>query len=114
MTFSGDGEHEMNSTRTVAADTSAGLSRENIDRGRSALRERVLITPVVRSEDVDRSAGTRLWLKAENLQRGGSFKVRGALLAVGRLAAAGSRGVLAQSTRNHAIAVALAARQHGL
>jgi threonine dehydratase len=104
----------MNSTRTVSADTSAGLSRENIDRGRSALRERVLITPVVRSEDVDRSAGTRLWLKAENLQRGGSFKVRGALLAVGRLAAAGSRGVLAQSTGNHAIAVALAARECGL
>lgn len=114
MTFSGDGEHEMNSTGTVAADTSAGLSRENIDRGRSALRERVLITPVVRSEDVDRGAGTRLWLKAENLQRGGSFKVRGALLAVGRLAAAGSRGVLAQSTGNHAIAVAVAARECGL
>lgn len=99
--------------KTAAAAT-ASLSREDIDRGRRALRGRVLATPVVRSEDVDRITGTRLWLKAENLQRGGSFKVRGALLAVGRLAAAGSRGVLAQSTGNHAIAVAVAARECGL
>jgi threo-3-hydroxy-L-aspartate ammonia-lyase len=99
-------------TSTVAA--AASLSREDIDRGRSVLRGRVLTTPVVHSEDVDRMAGTRLWLKAENLQRSGSFKVRGALLAVGRLAAAGSCGVLAQSTGNHAIAVATAAREYDL
>ena len=104
----------MNSTGAVTAATPAGLSREDIDRGRRALHEKVLNTPVVRSEDVDRITGTRLWLKAENLQRGGSFKVRGALLAVGRLSAAGSRGVVAQSTGNHAIAVALAARECGL
>jgi threo-3-hydroxy-L-aspartate ammonia-lyase len=98
----------------TAAAVTASLSREDIDRGRRALRGRVLATPVVRSEEVDRITGTRLWLKAENLQRGGSFKVRGALLAVGRLAGAGSRGVLAQSTGNHAIAVAVAARECGL
>ncbi|GAA4896894.1 pyridoxal-phosphate dependent enzyme [Streptomyces coeruleoprunus] len=68
----------------------------------------------MRCEALDALAGARLWLKAENLQRGGSFKVRGALLAVERLAAAGSRGVLAQSTGNHAIAVALAAAGHRL
>ena len=61
---------------------------------------------------VGRTDGTRLWLKTENLQRGGSFKVRGALLAVEQLAASGSRGVIAQSTGNHAIAVALAAREY--
>jgi threo-3-hydroxy-L-aspartate ammonia-lyase len=104
----------MTTTGTGAAAAMASLSREDIDRGQCALRGRVLATPVVRSEDVDRVTGTRLWLKAENLQRGGSFKVRGALLAVGRLAAAGSRGVLAQSTGNHAIAVAIAARECGL
>jgi threonine dehydratase len=98
--------------KTAAA--TASLSREDIDRGRRALRGRVLATPVVRSEDVDRITGIQLWLKAENLQRGGSFKVRGALLAVRRLAGAGSRGVLAQSTGNHAIAVAVAARECGL
>ncbi|GAB2744132.1 pyridoxal-phosphate dependent enzyme [Kitasatospora kifunensis] len=69
---------------------------------------------MVRCEQLDALTGSRLWLKAENLQRGGSFKVRGALLAVGELAASTSRGVIAQSTGNHAIAVALAAREHGL
>jgi threonine dehydratase len=75
---------------------------------------RVAKTPVVRSEELDRLAGARLWLKAENLQRGGSFKMRGALLAVERLAAGGSDGVVAQSTGNHAIAVATAAAEYGL
>lgn len=104
----------MTTTGTGAAAAAASLSREDIDRGRRALSGSVLATPVMRSEDVDRITGTRLWLKAENLQRGGSFKVRGALLAVRRLATAGSRGVLAQSTGNHAIAVAVAARECGL
>jgi threonine dehydratase len=80
----------------------------------SLLAGRIVRTPVVRCEELDRRAGARLWLKAENLQRGGSFKLRGALLAVGRLAGEGAAGVIAQSTGNHAIAVALAARDHGL
>jgi threonine dehydratase len=80
----------------------------------SVLTGRIVRTPVVRCEELGGRAGARLWLKAENLQRGGSFKLRGALLAVGRLAGAGAAGVIAQSTGNHAIAVALAARDHGL
>ncbi|MBT2400071.1 pyridoxal-phosphate dependent enzyme [Streptomyces sp. ISL-100] len=63
---------------------------------------------------MDALSGARLWLKAENLQRGGSFKIRGALLAVEQLAAAGSRGVIAQSTGNHAISVAMAAGEYRL
>ncbi|ASW55686.1 hypothetical protein CIK06_18150 [Plantactinospora sp. KBS50] len=78
------------------------------------LAARVVTTPVVRNDELDRLAGARLWLKAECLQIGGSFKMRGALLAVGRLADAGTAGVLAQSTGNHAIAVARAAREMGV
>ena len=104
----------MTTTGASTVTTTSSLSREDIDRGLRALRGRVLTTPVVRSEDIDRITGTRIWLKAENLQSGGSFKVRGALLAVARLSASGSRGVVAQSTGNHAIAVALAAREYGL
>ncbi|MFC3578475.1 threonine/serine dehydratase [Streptomyces yaanensis] len=92
----------------------AGLGRDDVECAARRLAGRVWRTPVVRCDRLDALAGTRLWLKAENLQRGGSFKTRGALLAVERLAAAGSRGVVAQSTGNHAIAVALAARAHGL
>ncbi|WP_238434322.1 threonine ammonia-lyase [Micromonospora tarensis] len=78
------------------------------------LADRVVRTPVLRSPVIDELAGARVLLKAENLQHGGSYKMRGALRAVGRLAAAGHHGVIAQSTGNHAVAVALAARQHGL
>jgi len=53
-----------------------------------------------------------LWIKPENRQRTGSFKVRGALNAVARLA--GGQHVLAQSSGNHGRAVAYAAARHGL
>ncbi|WP_265560412.1 threonine ammonia-lyase [Streptomyces hygroscopicus] len=92
----------------------APLDRADVERAEHELAGRVWRTPVVRCDPLDATAGARLWLKAENLQRGGSFKVRGALLAVDELARAGTRGVVAQSTGNHAIAVALAAREHGL
>ncbi|MGW2658387.1 threonine ammonia-lyase [Streptomyces sp. NPDC001478] len=100
-------------------DASAGtvvaeLGRADVDDALVRLAGKVLRTPVVRSEQLDAACSARLWLKAENLQHGGSFKVRGALLAVEHLAATGSRGVVAQSTGNHAIAVALAARAQGL
>jgi threonine dehydratase len=101
-------------SRLAVGTTPSGLGRADIDRAQLRLVGKVVRTPVVRSDQLDALCGARLWLKAENLQRGGSFKVRGALLAVEELAAAGSRGVIAQSTGNHAIAVALAARAHGL
>jgi threonine dehydratase len=75
----------------------------------------VVRTPLLRSDAIERLAGATVLVKAENLQLGGSYKTRGALLAVGRLAAAGGcRGVVAQSTGNHGVALALAARRYGL
>ncbi|HEY8472729.1 MAG TPA: pyridoxal-phosphate dependent enzyme [Natronosporangium sp.] len=79
------------------------------------LADRVVATPVVRSPALDRIAGATLWLKAENLQTTGSYKYRGATLAVDRLARAGDcPGVIAQSTGNHGLAVATAAQAYGL
>jgi threonine dehydratase len=79
------------------------------------LAGKVVRTPVLRSAALDRIAGTSLWLKAENLQRGGSYKLRGAMHAVGRVADdGGNRGVIAESTGNHAVAVGLAARKRGI
>lgn len=89
--------------------------RGDVDAAAAWLDGRVVRTPVLRSDVLDRIAGTSLWLKAENLQRGGSYKLRGALRAVGQVAQDGRvDGVIAQSTGNHAIAVGLAARDHGL
>jgi threonine dehydratase len=90
------------------------LSGADVKSAARRLAGRVSCTPVLRHEELDRLAGIRLWLKAENMQRTGSFKIRGALLAVESLARAGSRGIVTQSTGNHALAVAVASQDHGL
>ncbi|MEU8228238.1 pyridoxal-phosphate dependent enzyme [Actinoplanes sp. NPDC048967] len=71
-------------------------------------------TPVLRSRTLDRLAGTEVHLKAENFQRIGAFKFRGAYHAVSRLdPEQRARGITAYSSGNHAQAVALAAREFG-
>ncbi|GIF47815.1 L-threonine ammonia-lyase [Asanoa ferruginea] len=71
-------------------------------------------TPVLRSRTLDGLAGAEVFLKAENLQRIGAFKFRGAYNAVSRLSAEQlARGIAAYSSGNHAQAVALAARELG-
>jgi threonine dehydratase len=72
-------------------------------------------TPAVTSRTLDERAGGRVWLKAENLQRGGAFKFRGAWNAVAAMdPPARARGIVAASSGNHAQAVALAAAGHGV
>jgi threonine dehydratase len=68
-------------------------------------------TPVLTSEEFDARAGTHVFFKCENLQRGGAFKMRGAANLILSLAPeALARGVVAYSSGNHAQAVAIAAR----
>ena len=69
-------------------------------------------TPVLTARTLDERCGGRVFLKAENLQRIGAFKFRGAYNAVTALAP--ERGVATASSGNHAQAVALSARVHGL
>ena len=72
-------------------------------------------TPVVTSRTLDGLTGAEVLLKAESLQRVGAFKFRGAYNAVTALVeAGGAPGVAAVSSGNHAQAVALACRLHGL
>ena len=72
-------------------------------------------TPVITSHLLDEWAGATVFLKAENLQRVGAFKMRGATNAVLRLSAdAAAKGVAAHSSGNHAQALALAARIRGV
>ena len=71
-------------------------------------------TPVLTSRHLDELTGARVFLKAENLQRVGAFKFRGAYNAVAMLAPEErARGVATVSSGNHAQAVALAARLLG-
>jgi threonine dehydratase len=72
-------------------------------------------TPLVRNDVLDERCGAKVYVKAECLQRGGAFKMRGATNAIAALApAVRSRGVLAFSSGNHAIAVATAAKLFGV
>ena len=72
-------------------------------------------TPVMRSSSLDAIAGAQLFFKCENLQRSGSFKMRGATNAVFSLSdEEAARGVLTHSSGNHAAALALAARDRGI
>jgi len=70
----------------------------------------VVATPLTRSHSFSRLTGRDVWLKAECLQRTGSFKIRGATNVVGRL---GGNPVVAASAGNHAQGVALAAATFG-
>jgi threonine dehydratase len=72
-------------------------------------------TPVLTSRTADERTGAQVFFKAENLQRMGAFKFRGAFNALARFdAAQRERGVIAYSSGNHAQAVALAARMLGM
>jgi threonine dehydratase len=71
-------------------------------------------TPVLTSPDFDEAARMRVFFKCENLQTGGAFKIRGASNLILSIADADlPRGVVAFSSGNHAIAVAIAARHTG-
>jgi threonine dehydratase len=71
-------------------------------------------TPVVPAGELSRRVGTRVRLKAENLQVTGSFKARGATNAIRQLSREElAAGVVAASAGNHAQAVAFAARAEG-
>ncbi|HZS30872.1 MAG TPA: threonine ammonia-lyase [Gaiellaceae bacterium] len=96
----------------MATVTAPGLTE--IERARGVLDGVARVTPVYPSETLSQLAGRPVTLKAENLQRTGSFKIRGAYTKLSslepqRLAA----GVVAASAGNHGQAVAWAARELG-
>src|SRR5580658_5464306 len=71
-------------------------------------------TPVMTSKGIDERAGLRVYLKCENLQRSGAFKIRGASNLILSLSPEQlEHGVVAFSSGNHAIATAIAAKHVG-
>lgn len=76
---------------------------------------RIHRTPVITSASLDEISGARLYFKCENLQKTGSFKIRGATNAVFSLTDEEAKhGVVAPSSGNHAAALSLAARWRGV
>ncbi|NIL57647.1 threonine ammonia-lyase [Salinispora arenicola] len=83
---------------------------DDVRRARELLAGVVRTTPLEPSRPLSGALGGPVWLKCENLQRAGSYKVRGAFVRISRLSAAErAEGVVAASAGNHAQGVALAA-----
>ncbi|HET6284483.1 MAG TPA: pyridoxal-phosphate dependent enzyme [Polyangia bacterium] len=81
------------------------------------VRRLTRVTPLVPAPALGRRTGADVWLKLENLQRTGSFKLRGAAARLAAIALAPDRPyprVIAASAGNHGLGVAFAARAFGL
>jgi threonine dehydratase len=108
---------ESSEARTIdSGSTDPGLpGLAEIEAARETLAGVALITPLESSRWLAQLTGVATYLKCENLQRTGSFKIRGAYLRISRLSEAErENGVVAASAGNHAQGVALAARLLGL
>ena len=89
------------------------LTIEKIIHAQRVLEEAIYKTDVIRTSGL--SDECELFLKAENLQKTGSFKIRGAYYKISQLSAEEKkRGVIACSAGNHAQGVALAAQKNGI
>jgi threonine dehydratase len=96
------------------AATETAPTLPDIEAARSRLDGVARVTPVYRSETLTQLFGREVHLKAENLQRTGSFKIRGAYNRISALSPEErSAGVVAASAGNHGQAVAWAAREVG-
>lgn len=88
---------------------------DDVRRAAGRIAAEAVRTPLLRNDALDALVGARVFLKAETLQRTGSFKFRGAFNALSALSQAErARGVVAFSSGNHAQGVAEAARLLGV
>jgi threonine dehydratase len=78
------------------------------------IRKLLRVTPLVPAPILGRRTGANVWLKLENLQRTGSFKLRGAAARLAAMSLAGQTRAIAASAGNHGLGVALAARTFGI
>jgi threonine dehydratase len=90
------------------------IARADLDGARRAVLADALRTPTIACASLSDAAGTAVALKAECLQRTGSFKLRGALSKVAALGERAASGLVTASAGNHARAVAQAARLRGV
>jgi threonine dehydratase len=96
------------------ATTPGTVSSDDVAAARALIRDVISDTPVLHSRVLSETVAGPVFLKCENLQRTGSFKVRGAYSRIARLSdAERARGVVAASAGNHAQGVAFAAGRLG-
>ncbi|CAL1699959.1 unnamed protein product [Somion occarium] len=93
------------------------LTRSSVLAAHDVIKSRAHRTPIFTSSSLSAgiTAGNNLYFKAENLQKGGAFKFRGASFNLSRLSHEElQRGVCTHSSGNHAGALALAAKERGI
>src|SRR5438552_10351178 len=101
------------STETIAL--TAAPAWEAITAAHQRIALQIHRTPVLRSATLDAMCGAELFFKCENLQKTGSFKIRGATNAIFSLSdEEASRGIVTHSSGNHAAAVSCAAAWRGI
>jgi threonine dehydratase len=107
-----------NDTRTLTSsdqEAHTSVTIADIWEAYKLLKPRLHHTPLAPSRTLREITGADIYLKAENMQRSGSFKVRGASYKISRLGKDEySRGVIAASAGNHAQGVAIAAAQYDI
>jgi threonine dehydratase len=104
----------LQSSSLSADQLDSSVSIEDVRRAMQAGAGLVKETPVLSSYTLTERAGATVALKAENLQRTGSFKLRGALAKLASLGDECADGVVTASAGNHAQAVGYAARARGV
>ncbi|HEV2488566.1 MAG TPA: pyridoxal-phosphate dependent enzyme [Candidatus Acidoferrales bacterium] len=105
----------LESSEALTQAMSAAIDLKTIRAAHDLIRPQIHRTPVLTSESLDQIAGAQLFFKCENLQKTGSFKFRGATNAVFSLTETeAARGIVTQSSGNHAAAISLAARRRGI
>jgi threo-3-hydroxy-L-aspartate ammonia-lyase len=98
-----------------ASEPQQELSYSDVEQAAARIAGAAHRTPVLTSRTADAATGATLFFKAENLQRMGAFKFRGAYNAIARFdATQRAAGVLTYSSGNHAQAIALSARLAGI
>ncbi len=100
--------------KSASTSRPAALSADDVRRAAEAGAGVIRETPLLSSRTLTERTGITVALKAENLQRTGSFKIRGALAKIASLGDACEKGVVCASAGNHAQAVAYAARERGV
>src|SRR6202021_407451 len=105
----------MASTNPTPDFSGASIEWKKVEEAHERIRPRIHRTPVMTSESLNALSGAELFFKCENLQKTGSFKIRGATNAIFSITdEEAARGVVTHSSGNHAAAVARAAAWRGI
>ena len=108
-------ENETRTLTTSKLETYTSVTIADIWEAYKLLKPQLHHTPLAPSRTLSDITGAKIYLKAENMQRSGSFKVRGASYKLSRLSKEEySHGVIAASAGNHAQGVAIAAAQYNI